>query len=475
MSKTNLNHELRDDKLLITIEGDIDKKWPNDVKLFKEKYSQVSINCDGIKSISYCGFDNFYNFIQRFPSETFIDISHLPECLINILNSTDKTLNDNISFSSFYVPLISKKTNDVVKKLFYLYDVFDFEHLTISLPTIKENNQTYHPLVTPFNYLNFLPEVDVVRYSKYNDLYDPIFILNENKRLIYANRKAAELMETPFKRILKRKFICEDVISFKNDSFFESKQYETTEYRNCKGTKGDLSILAIQDKANFPLRKRKILFANPILDSRDAEKLYHLQHQSPTDTVIKLQESRKNLDEFNDFALTDRLTGLYNYIAFTKELSKELARAIRHEHSFGLIIFDIDNFKKFNDQHGNQQGDEAIKVLVKALAKCLRKSDYFARYGGEEFVIIAPQTQHSGIKTLMEKCRITVENCKIPSLSNAGESLNLTASFGGVFIEYSKISIIYDIKTFIEQADRNLYRAKEQNKNCSVLTDYELI
>lgn len=159
-------------------------------------------------------------------------------------------------------------------------------------------------------------------------------------------------------------------------------------------------------------------------------------------------------------ALTDELTGLYNLRHFHDTLDAELERQRRFGTEVGLVMLDIDDFKKINDTYGHQQGDLVLIEVARALRNLSRDIDEPARYGGEEMAVILPQTDSAGAELLAERMRAAVEALRIDRLDGEGQ-LNVTASFGVASLPYNA----RDKAALIAEADAALYRAKRTGKN----------
>jgi diguanylate cyclase (GGDEF)-like protein len=96
-------------------------------------------------------------------------------------------------------------------------------------------------------------------------------------------------------------------------------------------------------------------------------------------------------DQLQAQSIKDQLTGLYNRRHMEASLIREAHRAKRHEKPMGVIMLDVDHFKKFNDTHGHEEGDELLRKLGALLKAAVRQEDIVCRYGGEEFLIIMPE------------------------------------------------------------------------------------
>jgi two-component system, cell cycle response regulator len=163
-------------------------------------------------------------------------------------------------------------------------------------------------------------------------------------------------------------------------------------------------------------------------------------------------------DLLRKFALIDPLTELPNRRALDERLQQEWSRLLRHNGHLSVIMADIDQFKKVNDQFGHPAGDEVLRQVAHALAASCRTSDTPARYGGEEFVIVAPETAAGAAADLAERLRQSL--CSKP-LQVHGKAVSITASFGVADNEG-----LASPEALIQAADEALYRAKAAGRNC---------
>lgn len=146
---------------------------------------------------------------------------------------------------------------------------------------------------------------------------------------------------------------------------------------------------------------------------------------------------------------TDALTGLSNRRAFDEALSTLLAMKKRYKSAFSVAIFDIDYFKKVNDELGHLHGDKVLKQVAELLEQCVRETDIVARYGGEEFIVIMPETELEGARILARRIQRTVEAETDVTLSGG-----LTAA-----------ATTDDDRSLVTRADEALYAAKAGGRN----------
>ncbi len=160
-------------------------------------------------------------------------------------------------------------------------------------------------------------------------------------------------------------------------------------------------------------------------------------------------------------AVTDELTGLSNHGRFQQVIAAEAAAARRFDQPLGLVMLDIDNFKRVNDTYGHQQGDLVLREVARVLHDCSREVDEPARYGGEELAVALQQTDVAGAEAIAERVRTAVEALALPRLDGAG-TLRVTVSCGVA------ASADGDPLALVAAADAALYAAKRAGKNRTV-------
>jgi diguanylate cyclase len=197
---------------------------------------------------------------------------------------------------------------------------------------------------------------------------------------------------------------------------------------------------------------------------KDTVKMSAVTHglQSKLDEATSRAKSlQRKLELTAKEALTDPLTGLHNRKAFEIKIEELLGVFKENASRFAVMMLDIDFFKKFNDQHGHQIGDEVLQLVGSMLIECLKGRDFPARYGGEEFMVLLPNTGEKGGCAVAEQIRKHIAEKKL-KVVRTGEKLRaVTVSIG-----VSAIDSKDNIDTVIERADRALYLAKNSGRNC---------
>ncbi|MGH7803364.1 MAG: GGDEF domain-containing protein, partial [Candidatus Binatia bacterium] len=171
-------------------------------------------------------------------------------------------------------------------------------------------------------------------------------------------------------------------------------------------------------------------------------------------------ENQLNFERLEREATTDGLTGLSNVRNFKEKLRQELARAARYGRVMSVFLFDIDNFKHYNDRNGHPAGDECLRRTGELLRRSTRTSDLPARYGGEEFVVLLPETDAAGGLAFAEKIRGVIAAHDYPH--REAQPLGCVSISGGV-ASFTRDGTVVDI--LIAAADKALYRAKHAGRN----------
>ncbi len=163
-----------------------------------------------------------------------------------------------------------------------------------------------------------------------------------------------------------------------------------------------------------------------------------------------------------DLITHDDLTGLLTRKSFILEMEREMARSTRYGHSFGLLMMDIDYFKRVNDTYGHLVGSQALREVATVIRQTLRDSDIAGRYGGEEYIALLPETDRVRAHEAAERIRLAIESFPFTaSLHDPQAKLRLTISIG-ISSYPSSATRVNDL---IERADEAMYEAKRRGRN----------
>lgn len=156
--------------------------------------------------------------------------------------------------------------------------------------------------------------------------------------------------------------------------------------------------------------------------------------------------------ELLELSITDGLTGLHNQRHFFKELDKEMERAVRQRTPLSLLLFDLDDFKAYNDLKGHLEGDKVLKSVAQAVLRAIRRMDSAYRYGGDEFTVILPGAGKKEATRVAERIKKSFK--PMPYLREINLSIGL--------VEFDSQ---YDLAAFIQHADGAMYSAKKMGGN----------
>lgn len=182
--------------------------------------------------------------------------------------------------------------------------------------------------------------------------------------------------------------------------------------------------------------------------------------------ILSLQDEQIKIRAQLEFQAThDALTGIWNRSAILNLLSREFHRKARSRGASGVLMLDLDHFKRVNDTYGHLAGDAVLREVGLRMQATLRSYDLVGRYGGEEFLIVLPDCTTDEVQRCAERIRSAVSREPIQA---EGSLIAATISIGGVVMDHSYPSAT-DV---LRSADAGLYKAKDQGRDRVVLMDW---
>lgn len=186
---------------------------------------------------------------------------------------------------------------------------------------------------------------------------------------------------------------------------------------------------------------------------------------------LRIKDLQDNLARANarlkELVDIDDLTGLFNMRSLYKRLDLELDRARRFNRSVGVLMMDLDHFKRVNDEHDHLFGSFVLTQVGGLIRENIRKVDFAARYGGDEFLVVLNEITSDGALTFANRLRARIEAGKF---ENDLHRMQLTASLGLAVANPNEN--VVDARALVRYADRALYRAKEKGRNRVELFDF---
>lgn len=284
-----------------------------------------------------------------------------------------------------------------------------------------------------------------------NNLYDAVYIVDTNRKMIYWNKAAEDLTGYSssdvigshcFDNILNHidsngtqlcKNHCPLMAAIKDDEIKEANVF----FHHKNGHRIPIFVKA------FPYKDSNgvIIGAIEIFSEISERK--------------QILEKIKNLSQL---AMLDELTKIPNRRYTENVIKIKLNEYSLNKINFALVFIDIDNFKHINDNYGHDVGDMVLKAISKTFLNNLSGDDVIGRWGGDEFLAAFSGIEEEGLKMVTEKLRMLVENTVVDI---KGEHLKVTISIGAVLVTPED-----DLSTLIKKSDTLLYKSKKNGKNC---------
>ena len=288
-------------------------------------------------------------------------------------------------------------------------------------------------------------EIIKERLSMFKNLYDTIRIVDPiNKKVIGYGEDNVEIIKDSCYVSWKTNEPCKNCTSMR--SYLENDTFTKME------VDGDKLLLIISSPISI---ENKVYIVEIVKDISQTGSIVNSdKNKNGTENLIK---------EMNDAVIRDELTGLYNRKFINERLTIDINESRLNNRPLCAIMTDLDFFKVVNDNYGHLIGDYVLTDFAKILLNSIRSdSDWVGRYGGEEFLIVMRDTDSINAFKIIEKIRKLVEE-KIFNYKDV--KIKITASFGGYSIVNGDITIV----ELINQADKNLYLAKNSGRNKTFL------
>ncbi len=242
--------------------------------------------------------------------------------------------------------------------------------------------------------------------------------------------------------------------------FFEKREIQKLSLESDLKIDGLLLSITPKEVYSFPLLYKEVPLGLLVVGS--TQEITERQLQTLDMCIQSLSISLNNsitYDQLQKLAANDPLTGLYNRRFGLQRLSEEYSRAVRSQMPLGILMFDIDHFKRVNDTYGHAAGDRVLINVGKIATMASRKGDFVIRYGGEEFILILPGAGKKDCLFIGERLRHMVEESVVQT---ADTQMKVTVSVGLVsYPEYA----VDDEHALVKAADDALYLAKERGRN----------
>jgi diguanylate cyclase (GGDEF)-like protein/PAS domain S-box-containing protein len=271
----------------------------------------------------------------------------------------------------------------------------------------------------------------------FDHAYEGILLLDQHGKVLQANR-SAELMFYYEKGTMQGLYIHQLINEFSLEYYLLNNQIAGQETPSVmermvgKDQRG--GVLDLEMAINMAKAGDEIFYSISLIDIK-----HHLAQQ----------------EELAKLAHTDPLTGLMNRRHFRLLADQEFSRATRTQHQLFMMMLDIDHFKKVNDTHGHDVGDQALVAVAEVLKNGIRSMDILARWGGEEFLVLLPETDLTGATLIAERIRQQVSQIKLPKIPEG-----LTISIG-----LCEAKPGMELKAATSLADQALYKAKTDGRN----------
>jgi len=347
-------------------------------------------------------------------------------------NVREKVRVREIAITSINIASIYSELKDFEKALDFLYKALD---LARKSDLKSEMLKIYSTLSSVY-----------LALEDYQKAHEYIYLSYELRENIFNEERSKQLAEIQTRYESEKKEKENEILKREN----EIKEMALWKQRNLRNSLIALSVLGLLLALSVTNRYRLKTRANKELEKANLE------------VQLQREALRRAYQKLDVVAREDPLTHLSNRRDMIDKIRLEKNRLERSGKPFVLVMTDIDDFKKFNDNYGHDCGDFILVSISRLIRTQIRKQDWVSRWGGEEFLLLLPETDLEGGRVVSEKIR---EKVSSTPLQFKGNSLSLTMTFGvSLFNQGMKID------DCLKKADQALYRGKRKGKNRVIVT-----
>ena len=329
--------------------------------------------------------------------------------------------------------LILPTTVDVL----YYFGISPFPYFNYSTAVFSISGLILIWILFRFRFLDLLP---IARDTVIDNLEDSIIIFDHKKRLVHINPAARKLFD-----------ISPDMLGQTIDKTQNEYLQKISTLLQENKSEIDIEIGEEQSK-HFDSQ------ATPVLSRRGL-------HIGWVVTSHDVTERTRIFQQVQDLSVRDNLTGIYNRRHFFELSQRELLRIQRSQNSSAsVVMIDLDHFKQVNDNYGHAAGDQVLILLTQTILEQLRKYDIFGRIGGDEFTLLLNDVSAGEALNITNRLRTSIAALRIPFEAPV---ISINACFGIVASQILEKNDL-TIERMLKLADKALYEAKKQGRNCTV-------
>jgi len=295
-----------------------------------------------------------------------------------------------------------------------------------------------------------------ITYQAFNASTDGVWAIDRNRKILRVNKKLLQLLGREVSQVIGR---------FCSEAFQEACPLEDT----CpwKSIEKGESVVEQERSMMLPSGKHGIFRVTfTPLSNLEGQMIGLVETFSD---ITEIRDAEKALQRANQelevLATEDGLTKIANRRRFDEFLETEWRRQKRNGNPISLVMADVDYFKNYNDTYGHRAGDDCLRKVADVMKDSIhRAGDVCARYGGDEFVVVMPETNLDGARHVVDRIRSKLREIRIPH-EQSEAALHVTVSFGVSSIVPGNS---LGPEVLVEIADKRLYLAKQQGRNCVV-------